>query len=314
MRKVLPLLLLFAFIGFIATSCGDPIERRELNQYKAQNRYVDKQELVTQTAFLALEVDGKLRYNFKGDLEDGGYASGFLISKNKGLFKTAYHFTVHLGENGVDWCRLFINGRVYRAGLYRALSNRDSAVIKILDKFSNADLPEPPPIAMEKVKVHDKVFIEGYHPHPYYVRLRDQESGKKFQLIPLLKNYYQTVKVDKEDYTEIVYEVLEAEVVAVDKSMADLLKEINDKNTTSKKEIQTTLEEKIQNFFVIRTQSDHLFSFGGLSGTVIKNDRGEVVGEVTAGPAVQKEERVIWVTPIESEINEIKDLVDNHKR
>ena len=310
MSSKIGIVFIFASLLIVTAGCNDPIERRELNKYKAQNRYVEKQDLVTQTAFLAMEVDGKLRYDFQGNLEEGSYASGFLISKKKGLFKTAYHFAEHLGENGFDWCRLFINGRVYRAELYRALSNRDSAVIKIIDNFSETDFPEAPVFSSRKVKVGDKIFIEGYHPHPYYIRLKDQESGKKFQIIPLLKNYYQTVNMDKEDYTEVVYEVLEAEVMAVDKSWADLLREIKDKNS-SKDNLQVTLENQIQNFFVIRTEGDHLFSFGGLSGTVIKNDRGEVVGEVTAGPALQKEERIIWVTPIESEIDEIRDLIDN---
>lgn len=289
--------------GLVMIGCGDPINRRELNRYKDQNRYIDKQELVTQTAFLTLEVNGKLRYDFRGDLADGGYASGFLISRNRGLFKTAYHFSQHLGENGVDWCRLFINGRVYRAGLHRALSNRDSAVIKILDKFNEIDFPEPPPMAIEKAKVGDSVSIEGYHPHPYYVRLRDQESGKKFQLIPLLKNYYQTVKIDREDYTEIVYEVLKGDVTDVDKPLV-----IKDHD-------QREISVNIHTFFTVKMREDHLFSFGGLSGTVVKNERGEVVGEVTAEQNKHEEEnRIIFITPIESEVGEIKDLLDSNKR
>lgn len=289
-------------VGAIAytAGCGDPIKRKELNQYRVQNRYVDKQELVTQTAFLALEVDGKLKYDFKGNLEDGGYASGFLISKKRGLFKTAYHVSKHLGESGVDWCRLFMNGKVYRAGLYRASSNRDSAVIRIIDNFDPADFPEPPPVATERVKVGDKVFIEGHHPHPYDVRLRDKEAGKNFILIPLLKNYYQTVRVDREDYTEVVYEVLEAEVTEIDV-------------VVPKKEGDDSIESRVHKFFTIRTKEDHFFSFGGLSGTVIKNDKGEVVGEVTMGPAVQVENRIIHVTPIQSSASEIRDLFDNYQ-
>ncbi|HEY4474524.1 MAG TPA: hypothetical protein VJC06_01210 [Candidatus Paceibacterota bacterium] len=301
--------LIIAGFLVIVAGCNDPIERRELNKYKAQNRYVEKQDLVTQTAFLAMEVDGNLRYDFTGNLEEGGggYASGFLISRSKGLFKTAYHFTEHLGENGLDWCRLFINGRVYRAELYRALSNRDSAVIKIIDNFSETDFPEAPVFSSRKVKVRDKVFIEGYHPHPYYIRLKDQESGKKFQLIPLLKNYYQTVNVDKEDYTEIVYEVLEAKVVKDVVTMDELLKPEQRK--------PEDLLSRLHTFFEIKTKDDHLFSFGGLSGTLVKNDRGEVVGEVTMELRKQGEEnRIIYVTPIESEIDEIKDLVGNYQR
>lgn len=294
------------FVGVLSIlyiSCGDPIERRELNRYKAENRYVDKQDLVTQTAFLAMEIDGKLKYDFQGNLEDGAYASGFLISKKRGLFKTAYHFTERLGENGLDWCRLFINGRVYRAGLYRASASRDSAVLKILDKFNKADFPEPLVFTKEKPEIGDKVFIEGYHPHPYYVRLKDEESGKKFQLIPLLKNYYQTVKVDVDDYTEIIYEVLEASVVEADKPLADIKKKYKIK--------EINLEDKIQTYHVVKTDNDHFFSFGGLSGTLIRNDRNEVIGEVTAGPVKHGEQtKIIFVTPIGSVINEIEDLLD----
>lgn len=284
----------------LSVACGDPIERRELNRYRTENRYVDKQELAAQTAFLVLEIDGKLKYDYKGDLEEGAYASGFLISRNRGLFKTAYHFSRHIGENGVNWCRLFINGRVYRAGLYRASSSLDSAVIKILDEFNESDFPEVPPFASIPAKVGDKVSVEGYHPHPYVVRMQDLESGKKFQLIPLLKNYYQTVRVDTEDYTEIVYEVLEAEVIAVDQVRK--FGEMDD------------LAEGIHRFFMIRTKDNHFFSFRGLSGTVIKNQQGEVLGEVTGGPDGMAEDRIIIATPSEAVINEIKDLLDNYNQ
>lgn len=290
---------LFGTLSVFYISCNDPIERRELNRYKAENRYVDRQDLVTQTAFLAMEIDGKLKYDFKGNLEDGSYASGFLISRKRGLFKTAYHFSQLLGENGLDWCRLFINGRVYRAGLHRASASRDSAVLKILDKFNEADFPEPPVFADERPRVGDKVSIEGYHPHPYYVRLKDEESGKKFQLIPLLKNYYQTVRVDMENYTEIVYEILEARVVEVDSSLA---------LTGQKKE---EISVRVQGFYKIKTKDDHFFIFGGLSGTLVRNDQGEIIGDVKAEQIQYGEQnKIIYVTPIKSIMNEIEDLLD----
>ncbi len=302
-------------IGLLVIGCGDPIQRRELNTYKAENRYVDEQELVTQTAFLALESNGKLRYDFKGDMEEGAYASGFLISRNRGLFKTAYHFSEHLGDNNVDWCRLFINTRVYRAGLYRANSSLDSAVLKILDKFDVNDFPEAPPMATKEVEVGDKVFIEGYHPHPYYVRLKDQELGKKFQLIPLLKNYYRTVNADREDYTEIVYEVLEAEVTIKSITLDELYAEFNKGKTKPEKKNPDDLSSGINTFIEIKTAEDHFFSFGGLSGTVVKNIRGEVIGEVTRELNGYGEvKKIIYVTPIESVLRDIKDLVDNYKR
>lgn len=204
-----------------------------------------------------------------------GWGSGFLTDREKGILFTNKHVSNVFNRLGRGSHKIFFNGRVYNAAIIKTDILSDAALVQITDQFNYSEFTDPAPFAQEKVKVGDKVVVEGFHIHPYQIRQSDIEDGYDFPLIPIFRDHYKsgTLNLDKE--REIVFEKLEAEVSEVDKKIM-----VREQGTGITQVIRNTSNLYIE----IKTVKDHKFSFGGLSGTVVRNTKGETIGIFTAAP------------------------------
>jgi len=245
--------------------------------------YLCPDDLKTDVAWIILEWNGKPVY--------GGYGSGFLINKKTGVFLTNKHVSNVFDVLGKGSHKIFFNCKVYNAAILKTSVLADAALVRITDSFDSSDFLKPAPFAGEKAKVGDKVVVEGFHVHPYWVRKADEEEGYKFPVIPVFRDYYNlgTKNLDKEQ--EVVFETLEAVVVAVDRKI-----EIKGQGSG----IIQDLRESTNLYVTIKTTKDHKFPFSGLSGTVVRNGKGETIGIFTAGPELERVFKTAFLTPIES--------------
>ncbi len=190
-------------------------------------------------------------------------ASAFLIDKQRGLLASAKHF---VGTDADGECKIFFNGRVYNGTLVRVPPTTDIAVIKIIDRFNQANFTEPYPMAGE-IEKDDKVFVKGIHPH--HPKLRSDKV-----IIPIFQEYYQMIWRNPNrvylisEGDEFVYDDLPAKVM-------NLTKELKNKNMGIKIE---SIAEISNTYIELKTDEDHKFSFGGLSGGPTINERGELIG------------------------------------
>ena len=180
-------------------------------------------------------------------------ASAFLIDKERGLFASAKHF---VGSESDGQAKIFFNGKIYDGFLVRLPPITDVAIIKIAGNFNSADFPEPYIIA-QSIKVGDRVFVRGIHPHPKAL----QENKT---IIPISRDYYGELGMDR----EFVYDNLEGAII-------DLTAKIQNKEIGDSSEL---LSEVTNTYIKLETEEDHKFSFGGLSGGPTINERGELVG------------------------------------
>ncbi|MEK7121911.1 MAG: serine protease [Patescibacteria group bacterium] len=238
----------------------------------------------------------------------GGYGSGFLIDKERGAFYTNKHVANEFNNYGKGSHKIYFNGKFYNAEVVKVPPLRDAAIVRITDAFDPSEFPEPAPFVTEKVKMGDKVFIEGFHPHPYFIIESNKTEGYDEKTVPIWEKYYNlgTRNLDKKQ--EVVFEKITGKVVKLNAMIA-----FEDTGDTVDK-----IKELSNTYIVVKVDRDHKFSFGGLSGTVVRNVEGEVVGIVTlkrANYELDKEEteksqdgntylkqvyNVIGFTPIES--------------
>jgi len=279
----------------ILIACGPPAVE-ELNIYKRENRFPCPENFKSTAAWVTFEWNGR-PLEFKG--EQYGYGSGFLADRSKGLFYSNRHVTTSFDSLGEDGHKIFFNCRVYNAVVARVAPWVDASVFRITDSFDWSDFPAPDPITEEKIKIGDKVFVEGLHPHPYDVRQKDAARGLNYPLIPIYKDYYRFVGTGVDVYKEIVHEGFEGTV-----------KELAVQAEVESDDPPHTRELKRQNVFydVIEIDNEHLFSFGGLSGSAVKNKKGEVVGIVTIESKKYENWKTVYQTILITPVSAIEDL------
>ncbi|MBI2058047.1 MAG: trypsin-like peptidase domain-containing protein [Candidatus Yanofskybacteria bacterium] len=268
------------------------------------NTYPHPKDLKTDVAWIVLEWNGKPKY--------GGYGSGFLVDKYSGSFYTNKHVSDMFDSLGRGSQKVFFNGKVYNLAVVKVPALRDAAIVQIKDSFDFSEFPDSAPIAEEKVKKGDKVLIEGFHPHPYFVRESNKaEGGYNEKLVSIFKEYYNMGTRNLEKEVEVVFESFTGVVVETDASVF-----LNSPSGSGG--ITNRAREMTNTYFMVKTDKDHKFSFGGLSGTAVKNTRGEIVGiltvEKTDFKELEKDENagikvveivfdLVGVTPIESVVS-----------
>lgn len=181
-------------------------------------------------------------------------ASAFILDKQKGWFATAAHF---VGRNRKNNFKLFYNGAVYKSAPVKVSCRADVAIIKIAGNFNADNFAEPYKFASGTF-IGEKVFIRGFHSHPNTLWTNKKLTG-------ILRNYY-----EEGDDNEIVFDDLSAFVVRVDAVLN--LPATPDRIEASNLSAKSCIE--------LRTEEDHQYSFGGLSGGPIVNMKNELVGIV----------------------------------
>lgn len=261
MRKVLLTFLLLA----VSACNSPPVE----NVYRKESRFPGG--LNVPVAFLVNEWGGKPRV----------LASGWLIDGGNGTLFSARHFTDtfmnDIIELGANECKVFLRGRIYTCITVLVPPLRDAVVLKLFGSFNLEELPKPYKISTTKLAVGDRVFVQGFHPHPFGVTRSNLADGLKDLIVPILKTFYELRGADLSRQKEVVFDSLEAVVVdinahiKVDHKESDLLEEI---------------KFQANKYIKVVTVRNHKFSFGGLSGGVAIriNDQGvlEAVGIITA--------------------------------
>ncbi|MDP3792959.1 MAG: hypothetical protein Q8Q89_04525 [bacterium] len=311
MRKFsLGFLPVLIFCAIYSSACDPPPDANR-NEYREESRF--PQDFKTTGAYLVLEWNGRKPWVM---------ASGNLVDREKGIFRTAKHFTDEFGKLGLDYCKVFFNGKVYRANLVRVPPLRDAALIKIFSSFSPDDFPKLLPVAKEIPKFGDKIYIQGFHPHLYKIRKINEEEGFSDKMVPIFETYYGVVDKDLNRETQVVFDDLEGRVIRPDPESV-----FKNKFLTAEQK-KDLLEVENDKYTKVLMKRDHKFSFGGLSGGVALNDRGEIVGVITAQNPLKFEydkhgfffipgegqveiteiKKQLWDTIYITPINSIKDL------
>ena len=247
--------------------------------------------------------------------------SAWLIDGGRGALFTAKHVTDAFINNSIELgskeCKIFLNGGVYTCIVVQVPPLRDAVVLRILEPFNQAQNPPPYKISTTKLRVGDKVFVQGFHPHPHVITKSNMAEGLKDLVVPILKEFYELREANPLRQREIVFDNLEATVVDVNDHV-----KVGDQEPDSLE----ILKFKVNEYVKVITTRNHKFSFAGLSGGVVVkiNDQGvsEAVGIVTAErperleydkkgqlevrPVVEVVSDTISVTPIHS----VKDLYD----
>ena len=298
MRKTLSLFFLIA----ISACNSPPVE----NPYRKAGIYPATTNVPV--AFLVSEWAGKPRV----------LASGWLIDGGNGVLFSAKHFTDVFMNNtielGANECKVFLAGRVYTCIVVQIPPLRDAVVLKMLGPLKQSELPKPYKISTTRVKVGDRVFIQGFHPHPLEIINSNILEGINDLIVPILKTFYELREANPLRQREVVFDNLEATVVDINFHAV-----VEDQESDPLGE----LKFKSNEFIKVITKRNHKFSFGGLSGGVVVkiNEKGEpeAVGIVTAessaryehmkvpgGMLVRQVVDTMDITPIYS----VKDLYD----
>lgn len=260
MKKTLPVLLLFAVFA-----CNPPPVE---NWYRKEMRFPSGPAVPV--AFLVSEWGGKARI----------LASGWLIDGGNGTLFSAKHFTDALINNtielGANECKVFLSSRIYTCIVVRVPPLRDAVVLKILGPFNQTEFPKPYKISTTKLKIGDKVFIQGFHPHPSEITKSNMADGFKDLIVPILKTFYELRQDDPLRQREVVFDNLEGRVVKPDPDAVRKNPFLNDH------EKKALLEFENDSYIKVVVDRDHKFSFGGLSGGVMLNEKKEAVGVITA--------------------------------
>ncbi|OGN06665.1 MAG: hypothetical protein A2750_02330 [Candidatus Yanofskybacteria bacterium RIFCSPHIGHO2_01_FULL_45_42] len=296
----------------VMASCGPPDE--ETNVYRREGRFPGG--LNVPVGLLAIEWAGKVRVLGSAWLIDG--SNGALFSA-KHVTDTSFNNRVTLGGRE---CKILLNEKAYDCAIIRAHSMRDVVVLKTIGPFNTVGLPVPYKIAETKVQVGDKVFIQGFHPHPREVSEFNEKEGFGDLIVPIYKTFYGMRFGNECRESEIVFDNIEAKVTAVDHSV---------KLDNLESDPSGELKYKINKYFSVTASRNHKLSFAGTSGGVVvridQNDEPEAVGIITAEKPVELQYDqsghlispcgiplmtvdTIMVTPVESVMN----LVEYAKR
>lgn len=232
------------------------------------------QDFKTDVAWIVMEWNCK----------PGGWGSGFLIDKEHGAFYTNKHVVNEFNSYGKGSHKIYFNGKFYNAEVVKVPPLRDAAVVRITDVFDPTEFPEPVSFATERVKRGDKVFIEGFHPHPHLIIESNKTEGYNERIVPVWDMYYNLGTRNLDKKLEIVFEQISGKVVDLNAPA-----HFGDASDT----IDRT-KELSNTYTMVKADKDHKFSFGGLSGTVARNIKGEIVGIFTLGPEeeFEKEEKI----------------------
>jgi hypothetical protein len=263
MKKIV---LLFC-ISLFMFGCIDISENDDDN---SNGVYALDPSIDTITAFLAIEWSGKPYI----------VASGFLIDKEKGVFLTAKHFTDSVGDLGANTCKLFFNGIVYDAYVIKVPPLRDAAAIRISGAFDSSRFPEPLPISKSNLEIGQDIMIEGYHIHSYRIRASNADDGLFNTLIPIMRDYYMIPMNDLRKESEVVFEILNGEITGLEEKV-----NIKTENGGSWDQGLKDIRYESNTYIQVRTERNHKFSFGGLSGTVattIEEGEKRIAGLITA--------------------------------
>ncbi len=235
----------FGLVFVLALSaCGPP--PREDNHYRRNGLY--SQNFVSPVAVLVQERNGEPFY----------FASSFLQSKESGIFVTAKHFVENIGGSNF---KVFFNGKVYDGLVVATPSISDLALTGIKGaNFNPAYFPDPLSLSESQLKIGDRVRILGMHPHPV-----ERQAHKV--LVGIFKGYYDMFWQKR----EFVFDELEAKV-------SNLSVEVKNDDIAGTPEGAGFISNT---YIEIITVEDHHFSFGGLSGGVVVNEKNEVVGVVS---------------------------------
>lgn len=296
MRLKIASLSLLAIV--LLAGCNPPAEIGR-NPYWEENRY--PQDFKTNVALLVIEWNG---------LKPHILASAHLADREKGIFYTAKHFTDAFGSLGPDYCKVFFNGKVFRARLIKVPPIRDAALIRLIQPFSMTGFLEPLLIAKDKPKLGDRIYIQGFHPHQYWIRKANEKEGFPDKVIPIIEEYYEQITRNLDKETQVVFDNLEGRVVKLDP------RAVLRNPFTSDEEKEAALEYENDSYIKVRMVRDHKFSFGGLSGGAAVNEQGELIGIVTAQDIFRFEfdERGLFFDPhgnrgVIGEINQLFDTL-----
>lgn len=230
-----------AFSCFVFSSCSPP--KPQQTMYQKEHRY--NQDININVAALIKEQNDT-------PVKPTPNCSGFLVDKTSGIFGSAKHC---IGATG-RW-KIFYGGKVYDGFVLSTPAVSDLVLIKVhgqLDGLSNA--PNPYPIA-STVRVGDKVFVRGIHPHP-----PERQEGR--QIIPIWKDYYGIYWAK----AKLVFDNLEAEIVNV-----------NNPQRGNELGLGGTVSGELSSiYYKMKTAEDHKMPFSGLSGGPVVNEREELVG------------------------------------
>lgn len=302
-----PLLLAIWFLlSLLLIGCKpSPVE----NVYRKENRFQGGLNLPV--AFLVSEWAGKPRI----------LASGWLIEGSSGVLFSARHFSDAFVDDVVELggseCKAFMGVRVYDCLVAQVPPLRDAVDLKLKGSFDPGQLPKPYKIATEKAKVGEKLFIQGFHPHPLEITDSNRKDGLNDKLIPILKDFYEFRMADPLVQKEIVFDNLEAKVIGINERIR-----IN----SEQHDPLGNLKFEVNEYIKVVTVRNHKFSFGGLSGGVaIRLNSGgeaEAVGIVTGekpvrfgydkkGQVIDKTEHIaIYDTILITPIHSVKDLYE----
>jgi len=282
----------------VLIACGpSPLQ----NEFKNNNYFPIDQNIINEflksgCAYLVIEwAERKPRI----------MASGCLASKEKGIFYTAKHFTDGFGSLGPDSCKLFFNGKVYDAKLKKVSPIRDAALIRINSPFLPDDFPDPLPIAEKMPAIGDKIYIQGLHPHSYSIRMANKLEGFPDNVINIFETYYGQKMKDLTKESQVVMDYLESTRVNPDPES------VRNNPLLSPAMKEEMLKYENDSYIKVLTKRDHKYSFGGLSGGAAVNERGELVGIITAQDPLKFEldEDGLFFDPRSGNIN--KQLFDN---
>ncbi len=172
----------------------------------------------------------------------------------KGVLVSAKHITDREDDNTF---KVFFNGRAYRGTFMKTPPLSDLVLVQI-EGLDPATTPEPYTLG-PAAQVGDRVFVRGIHPHPPNLQ-------KERTIVPIFSGYY-GLKGRKDEF---VFDNLPARVVNTN-VVVDM---------GNIKGAERWLEGTQNVYTELRTDDDHLFSFAGLSGGPILNERGQIVGVV----------------------------------
>lgn len=243
-------------------------------------------------------------------------ATCFLVNKEKGIFVTAKHFTDDLEGLLTDKVKMFFNGKVYSSFVLGTAFLYDAVLIKLEEPFDFSDFPEPYRIRKKPVSVGDKVFVRGFHPHPYLFSRDKAFAGMPDVIVSIIEGYYGLTLHDEARRMEVVFGDLEARVTELG-YRAPIAR------GSGRLSRFDAIRDTINLYTVVKTRTNHKISFAGLSGGPVVDDKEELFGIVTAeapmwleydpdgkyimpgGMRLKGVRDIIVVTPIET----IKDLL-----